>query len=189
LVDLTALYDACVLYSASLRDLLMWLALTDLFRARWTDAIHEEWMRTLLRGRPDLKRTQLERTRDMMNANVRGCLVTDYEDLIETVTLPDPDDRHILAAAIRCGANVIVTFNLTDFPAHVLQGYGIAAQHPDVFVSHLLDLDPVAVCGALKRQREALKNPPQTAEQLLDRLQRQQLVQTVARLRTVIHLL
>jgi hypothetical protein len=71
----TALYDACVLYPAPLRDLLMWLALTDLFRARWTNAIHEEWMRNVLKNRPDLTRAQLERTRDLMNANVRDCLV------------------------------------------------------------------------------------------------------------------
>jgi hypothetical protein len=71
----TALYDACVLYPAPLRDLLMWLALTDLFRARWTNAIQEEWMRNVLKNRPDLTRAQLERTRDLMNANVRDCLV------------------------------------------------------------------------------------------------------------------
>jgi PIN domain len=185
----TALYDACVLYPAPLRDLLMWLALTDLFRARWTNAIHEEWMRNVLKDRPDLTRTQLERTRDLMNANVRDCLVTGYEDLIDAVTLPDPDDRHVLAAAIRGRADVIVTFDLDDFPADALQPYGIDAQHPDDFVTHLLDLAPTTVYRAVKRQREALKNPPRTPEELLETLERQRLVQTVARLRTAIDLL
>ena len=105
----TALYDACVLYPAPLRDLLMRLALTDLFRARWTDAIHEEWIRNVLANRSDLKREQLERTRDLMNAHVRDCLVTGHENLIEGLNLPGPDDRHVLAAAIRAGAGVIVT--------------------------------------------------------------------------------
>jgi predicted nucleic acid-binding protein len=123
----TALYAACVLYPAPLRDLLMRLALTDLFRARWTNAIHEEWMRSVLNDRPDLSRAQLERTRDLMNAHVRDCLVMDYEDLIEAVVLSDPDDRHVLTAAIRGRADVIVTFNLIDFPVDTLRRYGIEA--------------------------------------------------------------
>lgn len=97
----TALSDACVLYPAPLRDLLMHLALTDLFRAKWTDQIHDEWIRSVLEQRPDLRREQLERTRQLMNAHVRDCLVTGYEDLIPALSLPDPDDRHVLAAAIR----------------------------------------------------------------------------------------
>ncbi len=80
----------------------MHLALTDLFRPKWTDDIHEEWMRSVLKTRPDLRREQLERTRDLMNAHVRDCLVTGYEDLIQGLALPDPDDRHVLAAAIPC---------------------------------------------------------------------------------------
>lgn len=189
MATLTALYDACVLYPAALRDLLMWLALTELFRARWTDAIHEEWIRSVLEDRPDLTRAQLERTRDLMNANVQDCLVTEYEDLIEALTLPDPDDRHVLAAAIRGRADVIVTFNLDDFPPDILQPLGINARHPDDFVIHLLDLAPTRVYWALKRQRATLKNPPRTAEELLDTLERQRLVQTVARLRAAIDLL
>ena len=121
----TAIFDACVLYPAPLRDLLMHLALTDLLRAKWTEAIHEEWIRSVLKNRPDLTRRQLERTRQLMNAHVRDCLVADYEDLIPVLTLPDPDDRHVLAAAIRSSADVIVTFNLADFPPEVLKKWGI----------------------------------------------------------------
>lgn len=101
MANFTAIYDACVLYPAPLRDLLMHLALTDLFRAKWTDAIHDEWTKSVLESRPDLTREQLERTRALMNIHVRNCLVTSYEDLIPSLTLPDPDDRHVLAAAIR----------------------------------------------------------------------------------------
>lgn len=113
--NFTVLYDACVLYPAPLRDLLMHVAVTDLYRAKWTDAIHDEWTRNVLENRPDLKPEQLQRTRELMNAHVRDCLVTGYETLIEAVTLPDPDDRHVLAAAIRAGADLIVTFNLGIF--------------------------------------------------------------------------
>ena len=126
--NFTVLYDACVLYPAPLRDLLMHIAVTDLYRAKWTDAIHDEWTRNVLRDRPDLKREQLQRTRDLMNSHARDCLVTGYERLINAVTLPDPDDRHVLAAAIRAGADIIVTFNLNDFPEKYLMPYGIEAQ-------------------------------------------------------------
>ncbi len=179
----TALYDACVLYPAPLRSLLMYLALTDLFRARWTDAIHEEWMRNVRRDYPDITRPHVERIRDLMNAHVRDCLVTGYEDLVGALTLPDPDDRHVLAAAIRAGANVIVTANLSDFPKETLARYGIEAQHPDEFIMHLIDLAPNVVCSAAKKQREGLKKPPLTVEQYLESLERQGLAQTVAKLR------
>lgn len=167
----------------------MYLALTDLFRAKWTDAIHEEWMRNVQRDHPDLNRAQVERVRDLMNAHVRDCLVTDYEGLIPALQLPDPDDRHVLAAAILGRAEVIVTLNLKDFPAETLAHFGIEAQHPDEFVSHLLDLDAGAVCLAVKRQRESLKKPPKTAEELLAAFEQCGLPQTVARLREFVALL
>ena len=179
----TALYDACVLYPAPLRDLLMRLALTDLFRARWTDEINDEWIRNVLKDRSDLKPEQLERTRELMNSHVRDSLVSSYEDLIGGLTLPDPDDRHVLAAAIRTRASVIVTYNLNDFPADYLAKYGLEAQHPDEFITHLLDLNPGAVCGAAKRQRAALKKPPYTVEEFLEALAKQRLPETVSRLR------
>jgi hypothetical protein len=161
----------------------MYLAMTGLFRARWTDAIHEEWMRNVLRDYPDMTRGQVERIRDLMNAHVGDCLVTGYEDLIESLTLPDPDDRHVLAAAIRSGADVIVTANLRDFPADVLEKHGIGAMHPDDFITLQLKLAPNAVCSAARKQRESLKNPPKTVEEYLASLERQGLVRTVAALR------
>jgi predicted nucleic acid-binding protein len=162
----------------------MYLAMADLFRAKWTDAIHEEWMRNVQKNYPEITRLKTERIRDLMNAHVRDCLVTGYENLISTLTLPDPDDRHVLAAAIHARADVIVTANLTDFPADTLSRYGIEAQHPDKFVHHLLHFSPVLVCGAAKKQRESLKNPPLAVEQYLQSLERQELTQTVATLRT-----
>jgi len=179
----TALYDACVLYPAPLRDLLMRLALTDMFRARWTNDIHEEWIRSLLANRSDLKREQLERTRSLMDSNVRDCLVAGYDDLIEGLVLPDPNDRHVLAAAIRTRASVIVTFNLSDFPKNCLEQYGLEAQHPDSFITHLLDLNPAAAFGAAKKQRAALRNPIKTVDEFLDALAKQHLPETVSRLR------
>ena len=180
---LTALYDACVLYPAPLRDLLMHLAISGLFRARWTDQIHDEWIRNLLAHRPDLKREQLERTSRLMNSHALDCLVTGYERLIPGLSLPDPDDRHVLAAAIRCRADVIVTYNLNDFPASVLHPLGIAVRHPDDFVMRLLALDTSTVYAAARRQRLSLKNPPKTVDEFLQILAKQQLSHTVTRLR------
>lgn len=178
----TALYDACVLFPAALRDLLLELAGTGLFRARWTDAIHEEWMGAVLRQRPDLQRTQLERTRGLMDNTVLDCLVTGYESLIEGLALPDPDDRHVLAAAITAGAQVIVTFNGKDFPPDALAPFGVEAQHPDEFVTDLIDLSPGLVAKSLQRQRARLKNPPLTSAQLLDHLAGLGLTETAARM-------
>ena len=158
MTNFTAIYDACVLYPAPLRDFLLRLAMTELFRARWTDRIHEEWMRSVLNHREDLSAEQLDRTRQLMDRAVPDCLVTDYDDLIVSLELPDPADRHVLAAATRCQAGVIVTYNLDDFPNDILGQYGIEAQHPDEFIGHLLDLDPGAVCNAARQQRQALRN-------------------------------
>jgi hypothetical protein len=180
---LTVVYDACVLYPAPLRSFLMYLALTDLFRARWTDAIHQEWMRNVRTDFPDITEAQTERIRNLMNAHVRDCLVTGYEPLIPSLNLPDLDDRHVLAAAIRTGASIIVTSNLADFPASELGKYDIEAQHPDEFIVHLLELAPEVVCAAANRQRESLKNPRMNVDEFLASLQRHGLRQTVATLR------
>lgn len=184
-----AVYDAWVLYPAPLRDLLMHLALSDLISAKWTNAIHDEWIGSVLRDRPDLTADQLERTRALMNAHVRDCLVTNYEDLIPALTLPNSHDRHVVAAAIRARADVIVTYNLDDFPTAALTKYGIEAKHPDEFIMSLLDFAPHVVCSAVKRQRQSLKNPPRNVDELLETFEGQALSQTVAFLRGYTELL
>jgi hypothetical protein len=95
--------------------------------------------------------------------------------LIDGLVLPDPDDRHVLAAAIRCDADLIVTFNLKDFPSEILAQYDIEVQHPDLFLLHQLSLSQPKVLLALKRQRENLKNPPKKSLDFLDTLATAQL--------------
>lgn len=179
----TAVYDACVLYPAPLRDLLMQLAMTGLFRARWSEQIHDEWIRNVLKDRPDLIPADLERTRRLMDAHVEGCLVVGHEGLIEGLALPDPDDRHVLAAAIHCHAGAIVTSNLKDFPGSALDPYGIAAVPPDDFVADLIDIDRPIVCAAVRIVRARLRKPPRTVEEYLATLGGQGLAETVAHLR------
>jgi hypothetical protein len=171
------------LYPAPLRDLLLRLATVDLFRARWTETILDECFRNLAKNRPDLQPSLLARTRELMNAHVLDALITGYEAMIPSLTLPDPTDRHVLAAAITGGVDAIITYNLTDFPAQVLKVFGIEAQHPDEFVACQLDLGPARVFIALREQRAALRRNPRTLDEFLATLEQQRLVQTVATLR------
>jgi hypothetical protein len=166
----TAFLDANILYPAPMRDLFLQLAVTDLFRARWSADIHREWIEALLKRDPRRDRGALERTRDQMDAAIRDGLVTGYETLIPSLALPDLDDRHVLAAAIVGHCDVIVTQNLRHFPEAVLAEYEIEAQLPDDFLSNHLDLAPGVFVSAVKKVRARLKNPPFTAAEYLQNL-------------------
>lgn len=172
--------DACALYPASLRNLMMWLAWNDVIRARWTEAIHEEWMRNVLANHPDLARQQLERTRRMMDEAAGECLVEGYEGLINDITLPDLDDRHVMAAAIHAQAEAVITWNLRDFPAEIVAEFGIAIQTPDEFVCGLLESSRDAVLEAMHEHRASLKNPPKSPAEYLANLAVQGLVKCSA---------
>lgn len=161
MANFTAVFDACVLYPAPLRDLLLSVVTTK----------------------------QLQRTVALMNQAVPDCLVENYEILIDALTLPDPNDRHVLAAAIKCQADVIVTNNLKDFPNAIVGHYDIDVQTPDVFLSHLYDLNPAMFFSAVRQQRERLANPAYTAEELLDVFYNQGLPLTVGKLGEVVDLL
>ena len=165
-----------------LRNALLWLTLTDLFKARWTDQIHNEWIRNVSKNR-GIDKKVLERTRDLMDANVRDCKVYGYDYLIPSLSLPDENDRHVLAAAIRSSSDAIVTSNLKDFPSSELQKYNIEAIHPDDFILYQFDFDAGAVIKAFRNQRASLRNPPFDQGQFLDCLSKQQLPQTVSELR------
>ena len=178
-----AFLDASVLYPVSLRNLLMRLTLRGLFQARWSAHVHEEWIRAVLRDHPGLPAERLRQLRDAMDRHAEDSLVTGYEDLIAALTLPDPNDRHVLAAAIVGRADVIVTCNLRHFPADVLDPYNIEAQHPDEFVRHLIDLAPVLVVDAVRDQQARLINPPVSMGELLALFERLGLAETVIELR------
>ena len=177
-----AFLDASVLYPAPLRDLLLELAVSNLYRAKWSARVHDEWIHALLRSRPDLTAARLERTRRLMDAHVRDVLVTGFEDLVSSLELPDPGDRHILAAAIRAEADIIVTANLKDFPTSSLAPHGLEAEHPDAFLARLCERCPARFVEALHRVRSRLRHPPLSLDEHLRALRRSGLRATVAEL-------
>jgi predicted nucleic acid-binding protein len=163
-----AILDACVLYPAPIRDLLLNLADVGLFIPKWTDQIHDEWTRNLLINRPELSKNLLQKTVDAMFRAFPDANVSGYATLIKAINLPDSDDRHILAAAIRCKADVVVTANLKDFPKEYLDQFGIEAQHPDEFITNVIRLNPETAFQAFKNQVSYLRNPPLTVFQVLE---------------------
>lgn len=158
-----AVLDACILYPPSLRDLLMWLVADRVYAPRWTEQIHDEWIRNVLANNLDVTPAQLERTRRLMNKVAPDCLVSGYEDLIPTVSLPDINDRHVLAAAMKANAPLIVTFNLSDFPRATLHAYGVQAVHPDDFLAGLFDDNTALFLRAVQAHRASLHHPPKDA--------------------------
>jgi predicted nucleic acid-binding protein len=175
----TVVFDACVLYPAPVRDLLLQLATRGLFRGRWTREIQDEWIRNLLTNRPDLNENKLKYTCEMMNKSVLDCLIEDYEELVPSIFLPDPDDAHVLAAAIKAQAQAIITYNIKDFPDKILKKYQIEVQHPDTFLRYQMDLHLPAFLSCVKSVRARLKNPPKTSQEYLTTLF-QHLPQTVS---------
>lgn len=166
----TVVYDANVLYPSVLRDVLIRLAQTGLVHARWTETILDEMLRNLAADRPDIPADKLARLRELMNRAVPDCLVTGYDALVPALTLPDEDDRHVLAAAIRAGVQVIVTANLRDFPESELAQFGIEAMHPDEFVMELFTFDGARLHQAISATAAAWRNPPGTPADVCDRL-------------------
>ena len=182
----TVILDACVLYPAPLRSYLMYLASTGLFRARWSEQIHDEWIRNVLINRPDLDIKTLQRTRELMDSNVPDALVSGHESLINGLILPDSGDRHVLAAAIQGHSQAIITFNLKDFPAECLAPFGISAIHPDEFLSDMFELDAGSCLRAAQLHRSALKNPTLTPDEYLNCLLKQRLPAFVSDLRRLL---
>jgi len=179
----TVILDANVLYPNVLRDLLLSLASAGLYHARWTDRINEEWTRNLVADRPDIG-PRIPELLKLVNQSVPDCLVENYDILIDQLELPDPDDRHVLAAAIAGHADAIVTANLKDFPENVLASYNLEIHHPDDFLMNQLDLRPLDTLEVIRRMRERMRKPARTARELIDIIERNQLPQTAQYLRT-----
>lgn len=185
----TVIYDACVLYPAPLRDLLMRIAVSGVVRAHWSDRILSECFASLAQNRPDISRVALQSTRERMCAAIPDGLVTAAPLVSLAIRLPDPNDLHVLEAAVACGAQAIVTFNLRHFPPQATTPFGIEAKHPDDFVLDAIGLAPVTLTRITEQQAAALRNPPRSSEELLETLAQQGLPQSVELLRTLIGVL
>lgn len=175
-----AIYDACILYPFHLRNIVVQAAVDDLVEARWTEAIHDEWIRNLAANRSSLPIKRLEATKQLMNVALPAASVSGYRRHIDSITLPDPDDRHVVAAAIEAGASVIVTWNLRDFPVPELKKHGLVHQSPDAFLVGLYDQAPELLIGSLSNARRNLSRSRVSASAFFDILRDQKLVKLAA---------
>jgi len=178
-----AVFDACILYPFHLRNIIVQAAVDRLVEARWTDEIHDEWIRSLAADTPTIPIERLQTTRRLMNDALPGATISGYEDLVPTVSLPDLDDRHVVAAAIAAGASIILTWNLRDFPTIALKKYGMRRQTPDAFLAGLYDDVPDLVVGSLANARRNLNKSRVSASDFIDILKHQKLTHLVTRLR------
>ncbi len=175
-----AFLDTCVLYPAYLCDTLLRLADTDGYRPLWSDDVLIELRRNLAeRGIPAEK---VDHRVDQMRRSFPDALITGYGSLLDRMT-NDPKDRHVLAAAVRANAEVIVTFNLADFPERALKPFDITAIHPDEFLLDQLDLYPVLTIEAVRQQAAAYRREPTTIAGVLVRLDRAGVPRFAAELR------
>jgi predicted nucleic acid-binding protein len=186
----TALLDACVLYPLAMADALMSLATAGLFAAKWTTRIETEWIAALETRRPDLK-GRLNIRRDQMREAVPDWEIPEsaWQACTGSLALPDPDDVHVLAAALCGHADCIVTANLKDFPASVVGALGIEVIHPDPFIVAQWDLDPLVAIAAFKRMRARWKRPEASAEDFAAAMERGGLPATAQRLREAAELI
>ncbi|PRY29363.1 PIN domain-containing protein [Pseudosporangium ferrugineum] len=164
-----AFLDTCVLFPAALCDTMLRVAEVHAFRPLWSGDVMAELHRNLVKL--DLPAERVDRRIAQMTKSFPDAMVTGYESLIDGMT-NDPKDRHVLAAAVRAHAEVIVTFNLKDFPATALEAYDIAAVHPDDFLLDQLDLYPGATLHALRAQAAAHRREPRTVAGVLAMLER-----------------
>ena len=186
----TAVLDACVLVPIAMTDALMSLATAGLFAAKWTTRIEMEWQNALARIRPDLA-NRLAVRRDSMREAVPDWEIPEaaWTSVAVGVTLPDPDDVHVLAAAVAGHADCIVTSNTRDFPRDILSSFGLEAIDPDRFITAQWDLDPLVAMTAFKYMRARWKRPDATAEQFAEALERCGLPATGRRIREAAELI
>ena len=178
-----AVFDDCTLYPFHLRNVLVQAAVDRLVDARWTEAIHDEWIRNLAARAPAIPAARLETARRLMNEALPTAMVSGYEDRIPVVSLPDPNDRHVVAAGAAAGASLILTWNLRHFPAKELKKFALRRETPDVFLSRLYDEAHGLMIGSLANARRNLTRSLVPASDFIAILDNQGLVQLAKRVR------
>lgn len=177
-----AICDACILYPFHLRSIVVQAGVDRLFVARWSEQIHDEWMRNLVANAPGLLVNRLHAAKQLMNIALPAATVAGYEKHIPAITLPDPDDRHVVAAGIEAKASHILTWNLRDFPVGALKKHGLVRQTPDDFLADIYDRTPGPLLGSLANARRNLSKSAMSTEAFLDMLRDQKLTQLHKRL-------
>jgi predicted nucleic acid-binding protein len=175
-------YDACVLYPFHLRNLLVQLAVDGLIEARWTDTIHDEWIRNLAEAGV-VSRQRLHTTCHLMKAVLPTADVQDYNRHEVGLALPDPDDRHVLAAAIEARATIILTWNIKHFPESETVKHNVVARDPDSFLTALYHADAESVATAVDAARANLRVSQPTEQEYLQTLESQGLKSFVFQIR------
>jgi len=175
-------FDACILYPFHLRNIVVQIAVDRLVGARWTDEIHDEWIRSVVANMPAIPIERLQITRRLMNDALPGAMVTGYQRHIQTVTLPDPDDRHVVAAGIAGGASIVLTWNLRDFPAREMKKHGLRRQTPDAFLVDLCDQAPDLTLASLANARRNLSKTRVSASDFVDIVKNQGLIRLSAQI-------
>jgi len=176
------IFDACILYPFHLRNIVVQIAVDRLVDARWTDEIHDEWIRNLAANVASIPVERLQITRHLMKDALPHAMVSAYQGHICAVTLPDPNDRHVVAAGIAGGASVILTWNLRDFPVRELKKHGLRRQTPDAFIVDLYDTVPDLTLASLANARRNLSNSRVSASGFVDILKNQKLTHLADRI-------
>jgi hypothetical protein len=176
--NFTVIYDSNVLFGSFRRNVMIYLAQAGMFQAKWTKDIHEEWMPRLREKYPDVTIEQVQRIRGLIDASIPDCLVRGYERIIQGLELPDPKDRHVLAAAIKAGAQVIVTANVDHFPVSALHEFDIEAQHPDDFILFQKEENLPAVIQQLQACRAQFKSPVIGIDEFIEKFKANDLQRT-----------
>jgi len=175
-VRFTVVLDTNVIYPVISRDLLFWFAHYDLYTPKWSQNIFDEWKDVM--QRKGVSEEDANRRIEKANAAFPDALVQHYDGLISTLQLLDPKDCHVLAAAIKVNANLIVTNNLKHFPEDYLQSFGLTAKNADDFLTDIIDLNPDKAVAAFKEMVLNKKKPPLDEYEVLDRLRNCDLTNT-----------
>ncbi len=169
-VRFTVVLDTNVIYPLAIRDLLFWFAHYDLYSPKWSNTIFQEWKRVMIRK--GVSELEAEKRIQVANKAFPDAEVLNYEGIIGTLSLPDPNDCHVLAAAIKINADLIVTNNLKDFPSEYIQTFGLAVKTADDFITDIIDLNHDTAIAAFKELVLNKRNPDLTEFQVLNLLRR-----------------
>ncbi len=183
-VKFTCVLDTNVIIPIEIRDLLFWFAHDDLYTPKWSKHIFDEWEEVL--RRKNISENEIKKRIAWANQAFPDAMVENYEVLIDGLTLPDEKDRHVLAAAIKTNANIIVTDNLKDFPEEYLGTFGLSAKNADHFLTETIDLNQKIAVNSFRKLVINRRNPDLDEYQVLDCLRRNGLKDTANYLHALI---